>query len=113
MNMLLMYTVPGCPAARRVKQFLKEHSLPFEERNLYRTLLEQDTAQELLDHLHSMYKDEAYAYDVSSPSALPKPLIICSDESLKEHLEELRLRHCSAECSRWNICGRIFKGEEQ
>ena len=110
--MLVMYTVSGCPAARRVKQYLKEHELPFEERNIYRVLLDAEATMEMLSALpHIKPAEDAALYYAANPSALPKPFFVCEDSGLKVHLEELCVRHCNQECTHWNICGRVFKGE--
>ena len=112
MNMLVMYTVSGCPAVRRAKQYLKEHDLPFEERSIYRVLLDHEATLEMLSSVPEIRPaDDAAAYYAANPSALPKPVLVCDDGNLKVHLEELCARHCNQECIHWNMCGRVFKGE--
>lgn len=109
--MMLLYTVPGCPAVRRVKQYLKEHEVSFEEKNLYCVLLDrEETLKMLACFPQKLPAEQAAAYYAANPSALPKPIIVCDDQELCSHLEELSTRHCNADCTKWQICGQIGKG---
>ena len=46
--MILVYTSPGCASCRKVKQWLKDRNLPFREKNIFRTLLNDEEIRYLL-----------------------------------------------------------------
>ena len=43
-----MYTSPGCASCRKVKQWLKERNLPYIEKNIFTTLLNETEIRHLL-----------------------------------------------------------------
>ena len=40
--MIVVYTSPGCASCRKVKQWLKDRNLPFTEKNIFKTLLNEE-----------------------------------------------------------------------
>ena len=46
--MIVVYTSPGCASCRKVKQWLKDRNLPFREKNIFRTLLNDEEIKYLL-----------------------------------------------------------------
>ena len=47
--MIRIYTTPSCASCRKVKAWLKEHELPFVEKNIFATLLHDNELRELLE----------------------------------------------------------------
>ena len=46
--MIVVYTSPGCASCRKVKQWLKDRNLPFIEKNIFKTLLNDNEIKHLL-----------------------------------------------------------------
>lgn len=46
--MIVIYTSPGCASCRKVKKWLKEHKLPFIEKNIFNTQLNELEIKHLL-----------------------------------------------------------------
>ncbi|MBR2685781.1 MAG: transcriptional regulator Spx [Erysipelotrichaceae bacterium] len=46
--MIVVYTSPGCASCRKVKQWLKDRDLPYEEKNIFTSILREDEIKELL-----------------------------------------------------------------
>lgn len=46
--MIIVYTSPGCASCRKVKQWLKDRDLPFIEKNIFKTLLDDKEIKYLL-----------------------------------------------------------------
>lgn len=46
--MIILYTSPGCASCRKAKQWLKDNSLTFVEKNIFTTLLKEDEIKYLL-----------------------------------------------------------------
>ena len=46
--MIVIYTSPGCASCRKVKKWLKEHNLPFIEKNIFNTQLNELEIKHLL-----------------------------------------------------------------
>lgn len=46
--MIVIYTSPGCASCRKVKKWLKEHQLPFIEKNIFNTQLNELEIKHLL-----------------------------------------------------------------
>ena len=46
--MIVVYTSPGCASCRKVKQWLKERNLPYIEKNIFTTLLNETEIRHLL-----------------------------------------------------------------
>ena len=46
--MIVVYTSPGCASCRKVKQWLKERNLPYLEKNIFTTLLNETEIRHLL-----------------------------------------------------------------
>ncbi len=46
--MIVVYTSPGCASCRKVKQWLKDRDLPFIEKNIFKTLLNDSEIRHLL-----------------------------------------------------------------
>ena len=46
--MIVVYTSPGCASCRKVKQWLKDRNLPFTEKNIFKTLLDEEEIRYLL-----------------------------------------------------------------
>lgn len=47
-EMLKLYTSPSCSSCRKVKEFLKEHNIPFVEKNIMASLLNENELKEIL-----------------------------------------------------------------
>ena len=118
--MLVLYTVNSCPAGRRIKQYLKDRLFSYEERNLYRTLLDPTALQEMIrrscDPLPGSDRDEEemMALLKENPSLIMKPVFLSDEEDreLVERLKELRTAHCNEKCPKWSLCGKVRSREE-
>ncbi len=47
--MLVIYTSPGCASCRKAKQWLKDHDMPFTEKNIFSTILNEKEIRFLLE----------------------------------------------------------------
>ena len=46
--MIVVYTSPGCASCRKVKQWLKDRDIPYIEKNIFKTLLNENEIKHLL-----------------------------------------------------------------
>ncbi|MBO5554883.1 MAG: transcriptional regulator Spx [Solobacterium sp.] len=96
--MIVVYTSPGCASCRKVKQWLKDRNLPFTEKNIFKTLLDEEEIRYLLmrsengtDDLiskrskvisennidvDSMSLNEVIRFIRENPSVLKRPIIL-------------------------------------
>ena len=96
--MIVVYTSPGCASCRKVKAWLKERDLPFIEKNIFKTLLNDNEIKHLLMRtengtddiiskrskviqenridIDSMTTDEVIAFIKQNPSVLKRPIIV-------------------------------------
>lgn len=47
--MIRIYTAPSCASCRKVKAWLKDHQIPYVEKNIFSTLLRETELRELLE----------------------------------------------------------------
>lgn len=47
--MIRIYTAPSCASCRKVKAWLKDHQIPYVEKNIFSTLLRENELRELLE----------------------------------------------------------------
>ena len=40
--MIVIYTAPGCASCRKVKTYLKDNEIEFKEKNIFKTLLNEN-----------------------------------------------------------------------
>ena len=96
--MIVVYTSPGCASCRKVKQWLKDRDLPFIEKNIFKTLLNDNEIKHLLSRcengsddlisrrskviqdtgidVEDMTTDELIQFIKSNPSVLKRPIIL-------------------------------------
>lgn len=96
--MIVVYTSPGCASCRKVKQWLKERDIPFIEKNLFKTLLNDNEIKHLLMRsengtddiiskrskiiqesgvdIDSMTINELVEFVKNNPSVLKRPIIV-------------------------------------
>ena len=96
--MIVVYTSPGCASCRKVKKWLNDHHLEFIEKNIFKTLLDDQEIKELLmrtengtDDIISkrskLYQEKTIDFDNmktneliefirQNPSILRRPIII-------------------------------------
>ena len=96
--MIVVYTSPGCASCRKVKQWLKDRDLPFVEKNIFKTILDDDEIKYLLSRtengsddiisrrskvlsdkaidIDSMSVNELVAFIRQNPSVLKRPIIL-------------------------------------
>ena len=96
--MIVVYTSPGCASCRKVKQWLKERDIPFIEKNLFKTLLNDNEIKHLLMRsengtddliskrskviqesgvdIDSMTINELVEFVKHNPSVLKRPIIV-------------------------------------
>ena len=96
--MIVVYTSPGCASCRKVKQWLKERNLEFIEKNIFKTLLNDNEIKHLLMRsengsddiiskrskiiqesnidIESMTTDQLIAFIKRNPSVLKRPIIL-------------------------------------
>ena len=99
--MIVIYTSPGCASCRKVKQWLKERNLPFIEKNIFKTLLNDTEIKHLLMRsengsddiiskrskvlqesqidIESMTTDQLIRFIKQNPSILKRPIILNED----------------------------------
>ncbi len=46
--MIVLYSAPGCSSCRKVKQWLKDHDLKFVEKNIFKSVLDENEIKYLL-----------------------------------------------------------------
>ncbi|MBW9211854.1 MULTISPECIES: transcriptional regulator Spx [Terrabacteria group] len=107
--MIVVYTSPGCASCRKVKSWLNEHHLPFIEKNIFKTLLNDNEIKHLLMRsengsddiiskrskviqemnldLDAMTVDELVHFIKKNPSVLKRPIII-SENSFQVGYDE-------------------------
>ncbi len=134
--MIRIYTAPSCASCRKVKAWLKEHDIPYVEKNIFSTLLREDELRELLErsengtddiiskrskimkegkvNIDDMSVNELIKFIQKNPSVLKRPIII--DErrfQVGYNAEEIRafipreLRKL-AECDHTDYCPSFF-----
>jgi transcriptional regulator, Spx/MgsR family len=96
--MIRIYTAPSCASCRKVKAWLKEHDIPYVEKNIFSTLLRKEELQELLERsengtddiiskrskimkeqdidLDSMTFNQLISFIQKNPSVLKRPIIM-------------------------------------
>ena len=96
--MIRIYTAPSCASCRKVKAWLKDHQIPYVEKNIFSTLLRENELQELLERsengtddiiskrskiikenqidLDDMSIKELIHFIQENPSVLKRPIII-------------------------------------
>lgn len=96
--MIVLYTSPGCASCRKVKQWLKDRNLPYVEKNIFKTLLNDNEIKHLLMRsengtddiiskrskiiqeghidIDSMKTDELIEFIKQNPSILKRPIIL-------------------------------------
>ena len=96
--MIVVYTSPGCASCRKVKQWLKDRNLPFVEKNIFKTLLDDEEIRYLLMRsekgtddliskrskiiaqnnidIDSMSVNELIKFIQQNPSILKRPIIL-------------------------------------
>ena len=107
--MIVVYTSPGCASCRKVKQWLKDRDLPFIEKNIFKTLLNDNEIKHLLSRcengsddliskrskviqdsgidVEDMTTDELIQFIKSNPSVLKRPIIL-NETSFKVGYDE-------------------------
>lgn len=137
--MIRIYTAPSCASCRKVKAWLKEHNIPFIEKNIFSTLLRESELKELLERsengtddiiskrskiikenkvdIDSMKMNDLIKFIQDNPSILKRPIII--DErrfQVGYNAEEIRvfipkeLRKL-AECDQIDGCPQFINKE--
>ncbi len=96
--MIVLYSAPGCSSCRKVKQWLKEHDLRFIEKNIFKTILNENEIKYLLTRsengtddliskrskliqegsvdLDNMKVNELVNFVQKNPSILRRPIIL-------------------------------------
>ena len=96
--MIVIYTSPGCASCRKVKAWLKEHNLPYKEKNIFQVLLNKTEVKYLLQRsdngtediiskrskviqenkydIDSMSINELTDFIIANPSVLRRPIIL-------------------------------------
>ena len=134
--MIRIYTAPSCASCRKVKAWLKEHNIPYVEKNIFSTLLREIELKELLERsengtddiiskrskiikendidIDSMSISELIKFIQENPSVLKRPIMI--DErrfQVGYNAEEIRvfipreLRKL-AECPSSEVCPQFI-----
>ena len=134
--MIRIYTAPSCASCRKVKSWLKEHNIPYVEKNIFSTLLREIELKELLERsengtddiiskrskiikendidIDSMSISELIKFIQENPSVLKRPIMI--DErrfQVGYNAEEIRvfipreLRKL-AECPSSEVCPQFI-----
>lgn len=138
--MIRIYTAPSCASCRKVKSWLKEHNIPYVEKNIFSTLLREVELKELLERsengtddiiskrskiikeenidIDSMKMNDLIKFIQTNPSVLKRPIMI--DErrfQVGYNAEEIRvfipreLRKI-AECPQLEDCPHFTEGNK-
>lgn len=137
--MIVVYTSPGCASCRRVKKYLKDRNLNFIEKNIFKTLLNENEIKYLISRtengtddliskrskiiqenkidIDSMSINELCEFISNNPSILRRPIIIDDnnlqigyDEEEIEIFNKLRnITKCDEDCSHYKTCGLLRK----
>ncbi len=135
--MIVIYTSPGCASCRKVKKFMKDNNLKYIEKNIFKTLLNEDEIKYLISRtehgtddliskrskiiqennfdIDNMSIMELCKFIVDNPSILKRPIIIDDknfqvgfDEDEIEIFNKIKqIGKCDSRCSHYNICGYI------
>ena len=137
--MIVVYTSPGCSSCRKVKNYLKENKLEYKEKNIFKTLLNEDEVKYLISRtengtedliskrsriiqenridLETMSVKELCSFIVENPSILKRPIII-DDKNLQIGYDEeeiaifnklKNMSKCDECCAHFNTCGSLRK----
>ncbi len=96
--MIRIYTAPSCASCRKVKTWLKEHDIPYVEKNIFSTLIREVELRELLERsengtddiiskrskiikeqnidIDSMTMNDLIKFIQKNPSILKRPIMI-------------------------------------
>ncbi len=96
--MLVVYTSPGCASCRKAKKWLKDHEMPYIEKNIFSTILNEKEIRFLLERsengtddiiskrskviresnvdIESMSVTELVRFVQDNPSVLKRPIIL-------------------------------------
>ncbi len=96
--MIRIYTAPSCASCRKVKAWLKEHNIPYVEKNIFSTILREGELRELLERsengtddiiskrskiikdndidVETMSLNELIKFIQENPSVLKRPIMI-------------------------------------
>ena len=96
--MIVIYTSPGCASCRKVKQWLKDRNLEYIEKNIFKTLLNDNEIKHLLKRsengfddiiskrskviqesnidIDEMTIDQLISFIKKNPSVLKRPIIL-------------------------------------
>lgn len=135
--MIVVYTSPGCASCRKVKNYLKDNSLPFVEKNIFNCLLNPTEIKYLLSrsengsddiisrrskiirenniNIDDMKVNELCEFVANNPSVLKRPIIIDNknlqigyDEEEIELFNKLKsMAKCDVNCQHYNTCGSL------
>ena len=134
---IVIYTSPGCASCRKVKNYLKNNNLPFKEKNIFNTLLNDKEIKYLISRtdngtddiiskrskiirnnnidIDSMQLDDLCKFITQNPSVLRRPIII-DDRNLQvgfdpEEIEIFnkvkQIAACDKSCSHYQTCGQL------
>ena len=126
--MLVLITIPGCPACRRLKNWFKEHDVVYKEKNLFRILLNDSETDDLIgleskgrienlviyDGYQDMSDAEKREFLQQNPGIVRKPLLYNEnqdDDFLYESTENLLAAartYCNENCIIYNCCGKHY-----
>ena len=117
--MIVVYTSPGCASCRKVKQWLKERNLPYIEKNIFTTLLNETEIRHLLMRSENGSISELVHFIQENPSVLKRPIILNErnfqvgydeeeiDAFVPQQLRSLARLSCNASCPNYAGCGKI------
>ena len=127
--MITVYSQPGCPRCRRIRQWFKENNIEYASVSLLSALTDglsfeafaaSLSPKEMLADLESL--DPRIIQDPkaltewlqNNPSALNRPLIVCGPEdeakpaleSVRQYLKTPSCHSCPASCSNLSFCAQ-------
>jgi len=135
--MIVIYTSPGCSSCRKVKNYMKDNNLPFIEKNIFTTLLNDKEIKYLLSRtengtddliskrskimqesnidIEDMKIDELCKFVANNPSVLKRPIIIDNknlqvgyDEEEIECFNKIKtIASCDKNCPHYDTCGKF------
>lgn len=126
--MIQIFTVPGCPSCRKVKNALKEKEIEYQEHHLFSLLLDQKSLTKIWNgsidfkNWRTQYNQEdwslsqIFTYLQNNPSILPRPILLIEENlSYKEKIEGIldnKNSFCPSSCLQYSFCKQVRHGKD-
>ena len=103
--MIRIYTAPSCASCRKVKAWLKEHDIPYVEKNIFSTILREDELRELLERSENGTDDI-----ISKRSKIIKENKVDIEDMSTNELIQLIGTSLDKKSTIWNVPSSCIRG---